>query len=170
MKKFLMFVAFAAMCVTANAQEVKMTSYADEDMVFQYPADWKPTENTREDVAFEGKDGVSMVEVSARYGEFDADGVKEWAAEKKERKAIWSLKGGDVVTNGNINTIRFTGVKETYDSVKGLVKQNIVCISFAVISNGNSLAGDITYLQKDEAKMKPVVEKMLASMKAQSED
>ena len=44
MKKFLMFVAFAAMCVTANAQEVKMTSYADEDMVFQYPADWKPTE------------------------------------------------------------------------------------------------------------------------------
>ena len=60
MKKFLMFVAFAAMCVTANAQEVKMTSYADEDMVFQYPADWKPTENTREDVAFEGKDGVSI--------------------------------------------------------------------------------------------------------------
>ena len=89
MKKLLMFVAFAAMCITANAQEVKMTSYADEDLSFQYPADWESTENTREDIAFEGKDGVSMVEVSARYGEFDADGVKEWAAEKKERKAIW---------------------------------------------------------------------------------
>ena len=40
MKKLLMFVAFAAMCITANAQEVKMTSYADEDLSFQYPADW----------------------------------------------------------------------------------------------------------------------------------
>ena len=169
MKKFLMFVAFAAMCVTANAQEVKMTSYADEDMVFQYPADWKPTENTREDVAFEGKDGVSMVEVSARYGEFDADGVKEWAAEKKERKAIWSLKGGDVVTNGDISTIRFTGVQETYGSM-GLVKNNIVTISFAVNSNGKTVTGDITYLQKNEAKMKPVVEKILASLKAKSEE
>ena len=86
MKKLLMFVAFAAMCITANAQEVKMTSYADEDLSFQYPADLESTENTREDIAFEGKDGVSMVEVSAIYGEFDADDVKEWAAEKKERK------------------------------------------------------------------------------------
>jgi hypothetical protein len=50
----------------------------------------------------------------------------------------------------------------------GLVKNNIVTISFAVNSNGKTVTGDITYLQKNEAKMKPIVEKILASMKGKS--
>ena len=169
MKKILMFVAFAAMCITANAQEVKMTSYAGDLFSFEYHADWKSTENTLKDVAFRANDGVTMVEASSEWSAFDANDLKDWAAEMKERKAIWSLKGGDVVTNGDISTIRFTGVQETYGSM-GLVKNNIVTISFAVNSNGKTLTGDITYLQKNEAKMKPVVEKILASLKAKSEE
>ena len=108
-----------------------------------------------------------MVEASSEWSAFDANDLKDWAAQKKEKKAIWSMKGGDVVTKGDISTIRFTGVQETYGSM-GLVKNNIVTISFAVNSNGKTVTGDITYLQKDEAKMKPVVEKILASLKAKS--
>ena len=153
----------------AAVQEVEMTSYTGDLFSFEYPADWKSTENTIMDVAFRAKDGVTMVEASSEWSAFDANDLKDWAAEMKEKKAIWSLKGGDVVTNGDISTIRFTGVQETYGSM-GLVKNNIVTISFAVNSNGKTVTGDITYLQKDEAKMKPVVEKILASLKAQSED
>lgn len=148
-------------------QEVEMTSYTGDLFSFEYPADWKSTENTIMDVAFRAKDGVTMVEASSEWSAFDANDLKDWAAQKKEKKAIWSMKGGDVVTKGDISTIRFTGVQETYGSM-GLVKNNIVTISFAVNSNGKTVTGDITYLQKDEAKMKPVVEKILASLKAKS--
>ena len=153
----------------AAVQEVEMTSYTGDLFSFEYPADWKSTENTIMDVAFRAKDGVTMVEASSEWSAFDANDLKDWAAQKKEKKAIWSMKGGDVVTKGDISTIRFTGVQETYGSM-GLVKNNIVTISFAVNSNGKTLTGDITYLQKNEAKMKPVVEKILASMKAKSEE
>ena len=153
----------------AAVQEVEMTSYTGDLFSFEYPADWKSTENTLKDVAFRANDGVTMVEASSEWSAFDANDLKDWAAEMKEKKAIWSLKGGDVVTNGDISTIRFTGVQETYGSM-GLVKNNIVTISFAVNSNGKTLTGDITYLQKNEAKMKPVVEKILASLKAKSEE
>ena len=151
----------------AAVQEVEMTSYTGDLFSFEYPADWKSTENTIMDVAFRAKDGVTMVEASSEWSAFDANDLKDWAAQKKEKKAIWSMKGGDVVTKGDISTIRFTGVQETYGSM-GLVKNNIVTISFAVNSNGKTVTGDITYLQKDEAKMKPVVEKILASLKAKS--
>ena len=153
----------------AAVQEVEMTSYTGDLFSFEYPADWKSTENTIMDVAFRAKDGVTMVEASSEWSAFDANDLKDWAAQKKEKKAIWSMKGGDVVTKGDISTIRFTGVQETYGSM-GLVKNNIVTISFAVNSNGKTLTGDITYLQKNEAKMKPVVEKILASLKAKSEE
>ena len=153
----------------AAVQEVEMTSYTGDLFSFEYPADWKSTENTIMDVAFRAKDGVTMVEASSEWSAFDANDLKDWAAQKKEKKAIWSMKGGDVVTKGDISTIRFTGVQETYGSM-GLVKNNIVTISFAVNSNGKTVTGDITYLQKDEAKMKPVVEKILASLKAKSEE
>ena len=153
----------------ASVQEVEMTSYTGDLFSFEYPADWKSTENTLKDVAFRAKDGVTMVEASSEWSAFDANDLKDWAKEMKEKKAIWSLKGGDVVTKGDISTIRFTGVQETYGSM-GLVKNNIVTISFAVNSNGKTVTGDITYLQKDEAKMKPVVEKILASIKAKSEE
>ena len=174
MKKFMKvsvmaFVAMFAINTVVNAQEVKMTSYAGDLFSFEYPADWKSTENPLKDVAFRANDGVTMVEASSEWSAFDANDLKDWAAEMKERKAIWSLKGGDVVTNGDISTIRFTGVQETYGSM-GLVKNNIVTISFAVNSNGKTVTGDITYLQKNEAKMKPVVEKILASLKAKSEE
>ena len=152
---------------SAAVQEVEMTSYTGDLFSFEYPADWKSTENTIMDVAFRAKDGVTMVEASSEWSAFDANDLKDWAAQKKEKKAIWSMKGGDVVTKGDISTIRFTGVQETYGSM-GLVKNNIVTISFAVNSNGKTVTGDITYLQKDEAKMKPVVEKILASLKAKS--
>ena len=151
----------------AAVQEVEMTSYTGDLFSFEYPADWKSTENTIMDVAFRAKDGVTMVEASSEWSAFDANDLKDWAAQKKEKKAIWSMKGGDVVTKGDISTIRFTGVQETYGSM-GLVKNNIVTISFAVNSNGKTVTGDITYLQKDESKMKPVVEKILASLKAKS--
>jgi hypothetical protein len=151
----------------AAVQEVEMTSYTGDLFSFEYPADWKSTDNTIMDVAFRAKDGVTMVEASSEWSAFDANDLKDWAAQKKEKKAIWSMKGGDVVTKGDISTIRFTGVQETYGSM-GLVKNNIVTISFAVNSNGKTVTGDITYLQKDEAKMKPVVEKILASLKAKS--
>ena len=151
----------------AAVQEVEMTSYTGDLFSCEYPADWKSTENTIMDVAFRAKDGVTMVEASSDWSAFDANDLKDWAAQKKEKKAIWSMKGGDVVTKGDISTIRFTGVQETYGSM-GLVKNNIVTISFAVNSNGKTVTGDITYLQKDEAKMKPVVEKILASLKAKS--
>ena len=151
----------------AAVQEVEMTSYTGDLFSFEYPADWKSTENTIMDVAFRAKDGVTMVEASSEWSAFDANDLKDWATQKKEKKAIWSMKGGDVVTKGDISTIRFTGVQETYGSM-GLVKNNIVTISFAVNSNGKTVTGDITYLQKDEAKMKPVVEKILASLKAKS--
>ena len=151
----------------AAVQEVEMTSYTGDLFSFEYPADWKSTENTIMDVAFRAKDGVTMVEASSEWSAFDANDLKDWAAQKKEKKAIWSMKGGDVVTKGDISTIRFTGVQETYGSM-GLVKNNIVTISFAVNSNCKTVTGDITYLQKDEAKMKPVVEKILASLKAKS--
>ena len=154
---------------SAAVQEVEMTSYTGDLFSFEYPADWKSTENTIMDVAFRAKDGVTMVEASSEWSAFDANDLKDWAAQKKEKKAIWSMKGGDVVTKGDISTIRFTGVQETYGSM-GLVKNNIVTISFAVNSNGKTLTGDITYLQKNEAKMKPVVEKILASLKAKSEE
>ena len=149
----------------AAVQEVKMASYTGDLFSFEYPADWESTEHTVKDVAFRAKDRLTMVEASREFSAFDANDLQDWAKTMKEKKAMWELKGGDVVTNGDISTIRFTGVQETYGSM-GLVKNNIVTISFAVNNNGKTLTGDITYLQKEEAKMKPVVEKILASMKA----
>ena len=170
MKKLFVFLVFAAMCLTTNAQEVRMASYGDESIALKYPADWEPKE-AYVDFRAEGKDGVSKLDVSLEYDAFDAAAVKNWAAELKQKMNLLQFKSAEVVTKDNTTTIRSTGDKEIWDNAKGTyVKLKAVCIAYVVVSNGKTLKGEIWYQQKDDAKMKTVVENILASLKAQSEE
>ena len=174
MKKFMKvsimaFVAMFAINTVVNAQEVKMASYGDESIALKYPADWE-SKDAYVDFRAEGKDGVCKLDVSIEYSAFDAAAIKNWANEMKEKVRLLQFKSGETVTKGNTTTIRSTGDKEVWNDAKGTyVKFKAIFIAYAVVSNGKTLTGEIWYQQKDDAKMKPVVENILASLKAQSE-
>ena len=175
MRKFMkvsvmVLVAMFTFSIVADAQEVKMTSYGDEEFALQYPSEWEPKDAFSADFIAEGKDGVSKVEVLLKYEALDAAALKTWVTERKELMTALELKSDEAVTKENITTIRSVGDKEIWDKAKGTyVKLKAVCISFAMVSNGKTLTGNIWYQQKDDAKMKHVVEKILASLKVQSE-
>ena len=160
MKKFLMFVVFAALSSTAGAQELK--TYDGPKSTNQYPADfepvvydwsdedgvvvWKKDDNHSLEIYIQ--EGFSTVDELANNGEYMK---KEKSVDFYDKPSGW--KAGDVVVKGK--TMYFRAVKDGICSYGFLVN----------IKNDDCFKGEMIFPESEETKYKPMLEKILSSLK-----
>lgn len=155
MKKILAFVAFAAMCMTASAQELK--TFTGNKFVIQYPAEFKgEVDDWGGDTNVWKLDDSHMM--TCWYND-DACKVVEFEMYASVQKFGLEDKGmtcDEPVIKGNICTLR--GVKDNqveYAYVVNIGKAN----------PSECLTGKFRCLKSDEAKYKPLFDKILSTMK-----
>ena len=164
MKKLLMFVAFAAFCITADAQSAGMKSYADEHMSLEFP-DVFVADDSSDEHAFSAssEEGIGDMSLLLEFNEKSADSMKDWAQSNIDfvegDEENWKFDA--LVIKDKMATLRSVGDYEWDDA-----KVKVVRMYFLVNSNKLHFKGNMTYKLDDEAKMKPLFEKMLASLKA----
>jgi hypothetical protein len=168
MKKLFMFVALAAMCVVANAQQLK--TFDGKLFSCQYPAEFEAQEQWMDD-AFNAKieDGVEFFSLSVADQDMDADQLKMWAEGMKGliEKSFGEptgWKAGAPVIKGKIVTLRAEGEEDpACDDNKIPTVKYTFC---TVTPDKKTFCGELKFQKKDEAKYKPLVDKIIASCKA----
>ena len=154
MKKLFAMVIFAAMCITAGAQELK--TYTGSNFIIQHPAEfigedddwgaganqWKMDDNHLLTCWYDD-DACKMVE-------FDM-----YAAVQKYGMEDKGMTCGEPVINGKICTLR--GVKD--DQV-----EYAYVVYFGVKTDSECLRGKFRCLVSDEAKYKPIFDTILSTM------
>lgn len=168
MKKILMMVALVAMTVSASAQGLK--TFDGKLFSCQYPANFEAQEQWL-DEAFNAKieDGIEFMDVS--LGDFGKDmtpaELKKYAENMKymiERSMgePTGWKCGPTTVKGKMFTFRSEGEEEVDDKKVPAVKY-----SFGILTpKKNMFLGSIKFKKSDEAKYKPLVDKIIASCKA----
>lgn len=167
MKKFFVMMALVAMTVSASAQGLK--TFDGKLFSCQYPADFE-AQKQWVDESFNAKieDGVEFMDVSlsdngqdmtqAQLKEF-AEGMKGLIERSFGEPTGW--KCGDVTVKGKTYLFRAEGVEEVGDEKVPAVKY-----SFGVVTpKKNTFLGSLRFQKKDEAKYKPLVDKIVASLK-----
>ena len=172
MKKLFMMVAFAAMTVTASAQ---LKTFDGKLFSCQYPAEFEAQEQWL-DEAFNAKieDGIEIMELSlGEYGkDMTPDDMKKYSESVKyliERSfgEPTGWKCGPTTVKGKQFSFRSEGDEEVYDSDKDEdVKVPAVKYSFGILTPKKSIfLGSLMFKKSDEAKYKPLVDKIIASCK-----
>ena len=164
MKKIFAILAFAAMTLTASAQGLK--TFDCKLFSCQYPANFMAQEQWL-DEAFNAKveDGVEFMELS--LGEYGKDMTP--AEMKKYSESVKYLiersmgeptgwKAGPLVIKGKSYYFIAEGEEDDVPAVK---------ISYLVNTPDKRVfAGELRFAKKDEAKYKPLFDKIIASFKA----
>ena len=174
MKKILMMVALVAMTVSASAQGLK--TFDCKLFSCQYPANFEAQEQWL-DEAFNAKieGGIEFMDVS--LGDFGKDmtpaELKQYAENMKymiERSMgePTGWKCGPTTVKGKTFSFRAEGEEEVYDSDKEEdVKVPAVKYAFGILTPAKKMfLGSIKFKKSDEAKYKPLVDKIIASCKA----
>ena len=173
MKKILMMMALAAMTLSASAQDMK--TFDGKLFSCQYPANFEAQEQWL-DEAFNAKveDGIEFMELSiGEYGkDMTADELKKYSESVKyliERSMgePTGWKCGPTTVKGKQFSFRAEGEEEVYDSDKEEdVKVPAVKYSFGILTpKKNIFLGSLKFKKSDEAKYKPLVDKIIASCK-----
>ena len=167
MKKIFMMMALAAMTLTASAQGLK--TFDCKLFSCQYPANFEAQEQWM-DEAFNAKieDGIEFMELS--LGEYGKDMTP--AEMKKYSESVKYLiersfgeptgwKCGPTTVKGKMFTFRSEGEEEVDDKKVPAVKY-----SFGILTaKKNMFLGSLKFKKSDEAKYKPLVDKIIASCK-----
>lgn len=160
MKKFFMFVAFAAMCITASAQDLK--TYDGPHSISQYPADFEPVVFSWSDedgVVIWKKDDQHSLEIIIQEDFSTVDDLASNGEYMKGEKEVdindnpsgW--KTGDVVVKGKIMYFR-------------AVKDGICSYGFLVnFKDDDCFKGEMIFPESEETKYKPMLEKILSTLK-----
>ena len=168
MKKIFAILAFAAMTLTVSAQGLK--TFDCKLFSCQYPANFEAQEQWM-DEAFNAKveDGVEFMDVS--LGDYGKDmtpaEMKKYAESFKytiERSMgePTGWKCGPTTVKGKQFTFRSEGEEEVDDQ-----KVPAVRYSFGILTPAKKIfLGSIKFKKSDEAKYKPLVDKIIASCKA----
>lgn len=168
MKKFIMFVAFAAMCVAVNAQELK--TFDGKLFSCQYPAEFEAQEQWMDD-AFNAKieDAVEFFSLSIADQDMNAQELKDWAEGMKglvERSfgEPTGWKAGAAELKGKTVMFRSEGEE---DPVCDDNKIPTVKFTFCTVTaDKKTFCGELKIQKKDEAKYKALIDKIIASCKA----
>lgn len=155
MKKLLMFVAFAAMCMTASAQE--LVTYTGEEFIVQHPAEYKDVVDSWSNSVNEWKMDDSH-NLTCWYDD-DACKVVEFNMYAAAQKMVMEEKGmtcDDPVINGKICTVR---------GVKGNQVEYSYVVNFGVKTYSECLKGKFRCLVSDEAKYKSMLDTILSTLK-----
>jgi hypothetical protein len=158
MKKVMIFLAFAAMCFTANAQDLK--TYDGPNSINQYPADFEPQDPfDGDEITIWQKDDNHTLEIYIQedYATIDGladqgEGMRNWKiSDFNDNPTGW--KADDVVVKGNIMYFRAT-------------KEGICSYEFVVNFKGRDcFRGEMKFPVSEEAKYKPMLETILSSLK-----
>ena len=167
MKKIFAILAFAAMTLSVSAQSLK--TFDCKLFSCQYPANFVAQEQWM-DEAFNAKieDGVEFMDVSlselgqdmtqAQLKEY-AEGMKGLIERSFGEPTGW--KCGTVTVKGKQYSFRAEGEEEVDDQKVPAVKY-----SFGIVTpKKNMFLGSIKFKKSDEAKYKPLVDKIIASCK-----
>lgn len=162
MKKVFMFVVLAAMTLIASAQNDGLKTFDGKMFSCLYPAEYAAEEQWTDDVFnayVEGTPCHFNAGVSADVEFSDAD-IKNWgegtARDLKEFMKDWKVE--PCVVKGKAVYVISEGKEDNVPSVQ--VKYLVNTPSKHVFS------GRFLFLKKDEAKYRPLIEKILASFKA----
>ena len=168
MKKFMMMMAFAAMCVTANAQDLK--TFDGKLFSCQYPAAFEAQEQWMDD-SFNAKieDGVEFFSISVADQDMTPQYLKDWAEGmrgmvEKSFGEPTGWKAGPAVLKGKTVSFRSEGVEDPACDDSNIPTVKITFCT--VIDNKKTFCGELKFQKKDEAKYKPLVDKIIASLKA----
>ena len=173
MKKIFAILAFAAMTLTGSAQGLK--TFDGKLFSCQYPANFEAQEQWM-DEAFNAKieDGIEFMDVSlsdfgmdmtqAQLKEY-AEGMKALIERSFGEPTGW--KCGAVTLKGKQYSFRAEGEEEVYDSDKDEdVKVPAVKYSFGILTPKKSIfLGSLMFKKSDEAKYKPLIDQIVASIK-----
>lgn len=154
MKKLFAILAFAAMTMTVNAQDVKTHEF--DKFTAVYPADFKPRIVWGDVDGFEIDKNHNYEIVIDPYCA-TLDGLKDYRNGRKESREEDGYKCDEPVVNGN--TVYVRGVKDKQVVYDFIVKD-------AALPGEEALRGFFYCLTSDEAKYKPIfLEKMLPGLK-----
>ena len=166
MKKIFAILAFAAMTLTTSAQDLKTFDCAL--FTCQYPADFEAQEQWM-DEAFNAKsnDEVGFLSVTITDQDMTADQLKEWADGMKMMTESsfgepTGWKAGAPELKGKQVIFRAEGEEEIDDAKVPAVKY-VYCI---VTPEKKCFSGEPKFKKADEAKYKPLLDKIFASCKA----
>ena len=154
------------MTLTVSAQGLK--TFNGKLFSCQYPANFEAQEQWM-DEAFNAKieDSVEFLSVSVTDMDMTVQQLKDWADGMKmmtERSfgEPTGWKAGNVVVKGKQVTFRAEGEEEIDDEKVPAVKY-VYCM---VTPQKKCFTGELKFKKSDEAKYKPLVDKILASCKA----
>ena len=164
MKKIFAVLAFVAMTLTASAQ---LKTFDGKLFSCQYPADFEAQEQWL-DEAFnaKGTDEVGFLSVSLTDIDMTTEQLKRWADGMKMltessfgEPTGW--KSGATVLKGNMVSFRAEGPVEV-DEEKVTAVKYIYCF---VTPQKKCFSGEMKFKKSDEAKYKPLFDKILTSCK-----
>lgn len=166
MKKIFAILAFAAMTLTVSAQNMK--TFDGKLFSCQYPAEFE-AEDQWDDEAFnaKGKDEVGFLSVSIGDQDMTVQQLKEWAdgmrsMTEKSFGEPTGWKAGAATVKGKQVTFRAEGEEEVDDTKVPAVKY----VYLYVTPQKKCFSGELKFKKSDEAKYKPLVDKIIASCKS----
>ena len=172
MKKFFMMMALAAMTMTVSAQGLK--TFDGKLFSCQYPDNFEAQDQWF-DESFNAKieNGVEFLSVSVTDLDMTSEQLKQWADGMKMMTESslgepTGWKAGAPVLKGKQVTFRAEGEEEVYDSEKDdYVKVPAVKFVYCMITpEKKCFTGELKFKKSDEAKYKPLLDKIIASCKA----
>ena len=165
MKKILTMMAFVAMTMTASAQ---LKTFECNLFTCQYPADFEAQEQWMEE-AFNAKsdDEIGFLSVSVSDLDMTPEQLKDWGDGMKMMTESsfgepTGWKAGTPVLKGKQVTFRAEGEEEVDDEKVPAVKY-VYCF---ITPEKKCFSGELKFKKSDEAKYKPLFDKILASCKA----
>ncbi|MBQ7452265.1 MAG: hypothetical protein IJV60_06925 [Prevotella sp.] len=166
MKKVFMFMLLAAMTLVASAQNTGLKTFDCKLFSCQYPADFEPQEQWMDNAfnaQIEDTPNFFSASVSEEEIEYTNEQLKEYGEgmrmmTEKSFGEPTGWKAGPLVIKGKSYYFIAEGEEDEVPAVK---------ISYLVNTpNKRAFAGELKFAKKDEAKYKPLFDKIIASFKA----
>lgn len=170
MKKIFMMMALMAMTLTASAQDAELKTYDCKPFTCQYPADYEADEDPFFDTMFSAeKDETHKMQMSLNDQKIASlQAFKAYTENIKKVNTVFlgeptGWKVDAPVYKGMTMTIRRVK-EEEYDEAG---KVMMVAYDFASVGSKTKrlFAGIIRYPLSEDAKYKPLIDKIVASIK-----
>ena len=163
MKKIFMMMALVAMTLTASAQDLK--TFNGKLFSCQYPADFTALDQyADESFSAETDDRLSSFSVTVMNQNLTPQQMKEWIdyMKKDSEYSPWKVVGQGEIKGKQVS-VRSEREKENDEGEM----VTLVRYSFRLGTLGKkSFIGELKFQKTDEAKYKPLVDKIIASCKA----
>ena len=166
MKKVFMFMLLAAMTMVANAQNPGLKTFDCKLFSCQYPADFEPQEQWMDNgfnAKIEDTPNFFSASVSEEEIEYTDQQIKDYGEgmrmmTEKSFGEPTGWKAGPLVIKGKSYYFIAEGEEDDVPVVK---------ISYLVNTpDKRAFAGELRFAKKDEAKYKPLFDKIITSFKA----